>query len=82
MFRDEYLAYVVKEERMDNGINRMIKKVYMGVYSNAPIPLRIGMNRIVRFGLNRRKMSFEIHLAEHCNLNCKGCDNYSPVAEE
>lgn len=26
-------------------------------------------------------LSFEIHLAEHCNLNCKGCDNFSPIAE-
>lgn len=24
---------------------------------------------------------FEIHLTEHCNLNCKGCDNFSPLAE-
>ena len=25
---------------------------------------------------------FEIHLVEHCNLNCKSCDNYSPIAKE
>lgn len=24
----------------------------------------------------------EIHLADHCNLNCKGCGHYSPVAGE
>lgn len=23
---------------------------------------------------------FEIHLVEHCNLNCKSCDNFSPLA--
>ena len=23
---------------------------------------------------------FEIHLVEHCNLNCQCCDNYSPLA--
>ena len=23
----------------------------------------------------------EIHLAEHCNLNCTGCSHYSPIAE-
>ena len=27
------------------------------------------------------KIGFEIHLAEHCNLNCAGCDNLSPLAE-
>lgn len=24
---------------------------------------------------------FEIHLTDHCNLNCKCCDNFSPLAE-
>jgi len=23
-----------------------------------------------------------IHLADHCNLNCRGCDNFSPLAPE
>lgn len=30
----------------------------------------------------RDKLVFEIHLVEHCNLNCKGCDNFSPLAEK
>lgn len=30
----------------------------------------------------RRSLKFEVHLAEHCNLNCKGCDNFSPLAAE
>lgn len=25
---------------------------------------------------------FEIHLVEHCNLNCQSCDNFSAIAEE
>lgn len=28
-----------------------------------------------------RKISFEVHLAEHCNLNCIGCSHFSPLAE-
>jgi organic radical activating enzyme len=24
----------------------------------------------------------ELHLADHCNLNCKGCGHFSPIAEE
>lgn len=24
---------------------------------------------------------FEVHLTEHCNLNCQSCDNFSPLAE-
>lgn len=30
----------------------------------------------------RTELRFEVHLAEHCNLNCKGCDNFSPLARE
>lgn len=26
-------------------------------------------------------ISFEYHLADHCNLNCKGCDHFSPLAQ-
>lgn len=26
-------------------------------------------------------LQFEVHLTEHCNLNCKGCDNFSCIAE-
>lgn len=26
-------------------------------------------------------LDFEVHLAEHCNLNCKGCDHFSPLAK-
>ena len=29
----------------------------------------------------RDKITFEVHLAEHCNLNCCGCDHFSPLAE-
>lgn len=27
-------------------------------------------------------ISFEYHLADHCNLNCKGCDHFSPLATQ
>lgn len=34
------------------------------------------------FGWSRPKLKFplEIHLADHCNLNCKGCSHYSPIS--
>lgn len=28
------------------------------------------------------KLRFEVNLAEHCNLNCVGCDHFSPLAEK
>ena len=24
----------------------------------------------------------EVHLADHCNLNCRSCDHYSPLSKE
>lgn len=29
----------------------------------------------------RKLIRFEIHLAEHCNLNCVGCSHFSPLAK-
>lgn len=28
----------------------------------------------------KSKLSFAYHLVDHCNLNCKGCDNFSSIA--
>lgn len=28
------------------------------------------------------KIKLEVHLTDHCNLNCKGCDHFSPIADE
>ena len=29
----------------------------------------------------RQLLGFRIRVAEHCNLNCKGCNNFAPIAE-
>ena len=33
-------------------------------------------------GLKPPLRYLEFHLADHCNLNCKGCDHFSPIAEK
>ncbi len=30
--------------------------------------------------IKQETLSFSYHLADHCNLRCKGCDNYSSIA--
>ena len=30
----------------------------------------------------RKQIVIGVHLVEHCNLKCKGCDNFSPLANE
>lgn len=30
----------------------------------------------------RIRLRFDVHLVEHCNLNCRYCGHYSPLAKE
>ncbi|WP_049945092.1 radical SAM protein [Butyrivibrio sp. AC2005] len=30
----------------------------------------------------RKELKFEVHLTEHCNLNCKGCFHFSSIADQ
>ena len=32
--------------------------------------------------LKRDMLRFEVHICDHCNLNCKSCDHFSPIAEK
>ena len=35
----------------------------------------------IRLKLKKRKLlRFDVHLAEHCNLNCKSCEHFSPLS--
>lgn len=36
---------------------------------------------IIRKRTPRKKLGFVVDLAEHCNLNCQGCDHFSPLAK-
>jgi MoaA/NifB/PqqE/SkfB family radical SAM enzyme len=38
--------------------------------------------RLLYFRFRKRLIDIEIQLAEHCNLNCAGCDHFSPLAKE
>lgn len=40
--------------------------------------------RITKKNMRRKELIpiLHIHLADHCNLNCKGCDNFSPLSPE
>jgi MoaA/NifB/PqqE/SkfB family radical SAM enzyme len=31
---------------------------------------------------SKRYFQIEVHITEHCNLNCKGCSHFSPLADE
>jgi hypothetical protein len=38
-------------------------------------------NKFMQFMPNPR-LRFEVHLTEHCNLNCVGCFHFSPIADK
>lgn len=38
--------------------------------------------KVIRRFVKRRNLGIEYHLCEHCNLNCAGCDHFSPLAEK
>jgi MoaA/NifB/PqqE/SkfB family radical SAM enzyme len=38
--------------------------------------------RLLKFRFRKNIDIIEFHLAEHCNLNCAGCDHFSPLAQE
>ena len=42
---------------------------------------RIKITLPVHLKKKRSKIRFEIHITEHCNLNCKSCAHFSPIAE-
>jgi hypothetical protein len=34
------------------------------------------------FGIKLALAHLEVHLVDHCNLNCRGCDHFSPIADK
>jgi len=42
------------------------------------------MKRIILYPNTKRRktLKFELHLTTHCNLNCKGCNTFSSIAQE
>ena len=43
---------------------------------------KYNLNRLKRITPQARLATVSVHLVEHCNMNCYGCDNFSPLAEE
>jgi len=42
------------------------------------------IRKLLRKNMRRRQVIpiLHIHLTDHCNLNCRGCDNFSPLSPE
>ena len=67
-------------------ILRIVKKVIKGFLPHGIIVIRDLYRDIIAANSIRLKprklLRFDIHLADHCNLKCAGCEHFSPLAEE
>jgi len=62
-----------------------VESFFLGfLSSNLPKWNRLYLLKISeKIRLKQRKyLRLDVHLADHCNLNCKGCEHLSPLAEE
>jgi MoaA/NifB/PqqE/SkfB family radical SAM enzyme len=48
-------------------------------YSRLFIPLRIMYGETAK-NKKRAYLRFDVHIANHCNMNCKSCEHFSPLA--
>lgn len=66
-------------------VNRLAGKLAKKMLPrNIQTVLRFWYWKIIKENQNRprKTLQFEVHLTDHCNLNCSGCSHFSPIAEE
>ena len=69
---------IMREQLKEYGVDEDDTVHYIPVRSQA----RFDIERMQRKVAPMKKIQFEVHVAEHCNLNCKYCSHYSNIAEE
>lgn len=80
--RPYYIPYVVvRESAFRRFFNRHVLRLYYppSMVSRQSAAARWVSTRIL--GRKPRLFHFEIHLTDHCNLNCKGCGHFSNVSK-
>jgi MoaA/NifB/PqqE/SkfB family radical SAM enzyme len=77
----------IKERFMDKkfmvSVVSPIKSLYRRILPEN-VRIKIGKINYKIFGKKskRKFLRFDVHLTDHCNLNCKGCEHFSPLADE
>lgn len=67
---------------MKNKIRRKIMAAINFCYKRLPKSVKRLIIRGIHFIFYKKRLRLEFHLVEHCNLGCKGCNHFSPIAEE
>lgn len=60
-------------------MRKIVRSISEAAFTNISVPLKLKLNLPLK--KKRKKIQFEICLVEHCNLNCKSCAHFSPLAE-
>lgn len=77
---DSALVVVSVREELQNEIGESLKKF---AFRNVIFIKDSFMEEIkTRIKEPRKRLKFQLHIVEHCNLNCRGCYHFSPLAEE
>ena len=69
---------------MKKQIKKIIKKITPKKIIDLYKKNKVNKKRKTRLKIKlqpRNLLKFEVHLADHCNLNCIGCNHFSPLAE-
>jgi sulfatase maturation enzyme AslB (radical SAM superfamily) len=48
-------------------------------YGKWLVPLRLLYGGMIK-NRKRKRLRFDVHAADHCNINCMGCEHFSPLA--
>lgn len=82
LMRPYHLPYVVvRESAVRRFVNRKILRLY---YPPSMVSRQSRLRQWVDtrvLGRKPRLFHFEIHMTDHCNLNCKGCGHFSNLSE-
>jgi len=59
----------------------MIKNIIKIIKSNIIYRKIKYLRQMIKKRIPLKKLQFQMHIVDHCNLNCKGCGHFSPIAQ-
>lgn len=81
--RDCNLIIAVSEQKQEELLGLALKLGFTKIYLVLNEFLGFMIAQLKFDKLEPRKMlNFEVHITDHCNLNCAGCIHFSPLSEE